>query len=241
MTALGPAGSLPRRLADALKVRLQADEWPLGQRLPTEAQLVAEYSVSRATVRQAIKDLENQHLVVVRQGSGTYRADHPGISTGMQELASISATIAAMGLTPSMLYRRRIVRTATQDEGEQFALAPGAAVVDIQRKILADGRTVAFSYDVLPRWVFPDDFEAAHLDGSVFGYLAAHGGPRPTRGLAEVHAVRSDTVGWGDDAEDQQLYVLLDQMQYDDQQRPFMHSRSFFLEGSFTFTVLRTR
>lgn len=240
MQPIGVQTSLPQQLADALRARIRATEWAAGQQLPTEAELVSQYGVSRATVRQAIKDLENQGLVVVQRGRGTFMAEHTGIHAGMQELASISATIADMGFKPAMRYRRRTIRRATAAEIEQFDLTDGAEILDIQRKILADGRTVAFSYDVLPRWALPADFQPSFLHGSVFGYLAKHGGPRPTRALAEVHAVSSDSIGWDGDTDGQQLYILLDQMQMDDHGRPFMHSRSFFLEGRFNFIVVRT-
>lgn len=240
MELIGTQTSLPRQLADALRLRIRGYEWASGEQLPTEAELVAQYGVSRATVRQAIKAIESQGLVVVRRGRGTFTADMSGIHAGMQELTSISATIADMGYQPSMRYRRRSIRRATDAEIEQFDLSQGDEVLDIQRKILADGETVAFSYDVLPRWAFPADFRATQLKGSVFTFLAEHGGPRPTRAVAEVHAVRSDTIGWDAATGGQQLYVLLDQMQFDEHGRPFMHSRSFFLEGKFQFTVVRT-
>lgn len=241
MQAIGSQTSLPQQLADVLRARIRAKEWAPAEQLPTEAELVAQYGVSRATVRQSIKDLESQGLVLVQRGRGTFMADREGIHAGMQELASISSTIAQMGHTPSMRYRRRSIRAATVGELEQFDLTVGADVLDIQRKILADGQTVAYSYDVLPRWAFPKDFRVSQLRGSVFGFLAEHGGPKPTRAVAEVHAVRSDSVGWDDDSGSHQLYVLLDQMQVDENGRPFMHSRSFFLEGKFNFTVVRTR
>ncbi len=240
MQPIGVQISLPQQLADALRARIRAKEWDAGEQLPTEAELVTRYGVSRATVRQAIKDLEGQGLVAVHRGRGTFMADRAGISAGMQELASISATIAEMGLKPSMRYRRRTIRLATEPELGQFDLPSGAEVLDIQRKILADGQTVAFSYDVLPRWAFPADFRTSQLRGSVFGFLAEHGGPRPTRAVAQVHAVRSDSIGWDDETGGHQLYILLDQLQVDEQGRPFMHSRSFFLEGKFNFTVVRT-
>ena len=223
-----------------MRERIKAEEWAPGERLPTEAELVAAYGVSRATVREAIKDLAGQGLVVVRRGLGTFMAQHHQIHAGMQELTSISATIAEMGLQPSMKYRRRVIREANAEELEEFKLEPGAQVVDIQRKILADNEVVAYSYDILPRWVFPPEFRAGDLRGSVFGYIAEHNGPRPTRAMAEVHAARSAIVGWDDDAGEDNLYILLDQLQFDDKGRPFMHSRSFFLEGKFHFTVIRT-
>jgi len=36
------------------------------------------------------------------------------------------------------------------------------------------------------------------------------------------------------------LVVLLDRLHYDKQDRPFMHSRSYFIQGLFTFTGLRS-
>lgn len=237
---IGAQTSLPQQVADALRERIRSHEWEAGDQLPTESELVAAFGVSRATVRQSIKDLEAQGLVVVRRGRGTFLTEDHGIRAGMQELSSISQTIAQMGLTPSMQYRRRIVRPATARELHSFDLSAGGEVLDIQRKILADGEVVAFSYDVLPRWVFPATFEPGELTGSVFGFLAEHDGPRPTRAVATVHAVRDSTIGWDDETGKHELYVLLDQMQFDKQSRPFMHSRSFFLEGRFNFTVIRT-
>lgn len=58
--------------------------------------------------------------------------------------------------------------------------------------------------------------------------------------VAKVYAVRDSTIGWDDETSGDDLYVLLDQLQYDEVGRPFMHSRSFFLEGRFNFTVIRT-
>ena len=237
---IGAQPSLPQQVADALRERIRQHEWEAGDQLPTESELVAAFGVSRATVRQSIKDLEAQGLVVVRRGRGTFLRDDHGITAGMQELSSISETIAQMGMTPSMEYRRRLVRPAEPDEVAEFDLDQGEEVLDIQRKIRADGEVVAYSYDILPRRVFPDGFEPQQLTGSVFGFLRRNRGPRPTRAVATVHAVRDSTIGWDAETSDHELYVLLDQLQYDDTGRPFMHSRSFFLEGRFNFTVVRT-
>jgi len=240
VSILTTTSSLPHRVAEDLRRRIRGKEWEPGEQMPTEADLVTTYGVSRATARQSIKDLESQGLVVVRRGRGTFLAEHSSIHAGMQELASISTTIAEMGFRPGMRYRRRTIRTASTQERELFQLPDSARIVDIQRKIMADQDVVAYSYDLLPMWVLPDGFRAGDLRGSVFGFLAEHQGPRPTRAVAEVHAVRSDLIGWDDDAGEDKLYVLLDQLQFDERGRPFMHSRSFFLEGKFNFTVIRT-
>lgn len=47
-------------------------EWPVGQRIPTESALMAELSVSRNTVREAVRALSHAGLLEVRQGDGTF-------------------------------------------------------------------------------------------------------------------------------------------------------------------------
>jgi len=231
---------LPEVVAGELKARIRAGEWAAGAMLPTEADLVAEYGVSRSTVRTAVKSLESQGLLSIQHGRGTFLADRSTIRTGMQELRSITSTISDTGCQPSMVYHHRRLRRARPDERERFELGSHDDVLDIQRRILADGTTVAYSYDSLPRWVLPDRFRARDLEGSVFAFLASNGGPDPVRAVSEVHAVDGPDVGWGDELGAHRLFVLLDQVHFDRANRPVMHSRSYFIEGRFTFTVIRT-
>jgi DNA-binding GntR family transcriptional regulator len=60
-----------QRLAEDLLARLRRGEFPVGGMLPTEVALAAEYSVSRHTVREALRMLEELGLVERLQGSGT--------------------------------------------------------------------------------------------------------------------------------------------------------------------------
>ena len=65
-------GARLRRIADAIREKISSGEYKVGEALPTEAQLREVFSVSRVTVRQALKLLiENDELESV-QGSGTY-------------------------------------------------------------------------------------------------------------------------------------------------------------------------
>lgn len=74
----GSANSLPttawERVASELRQRLASDEVPLSTALPSEADLVAEFGVSRNTVRRAYKQLASEGLVVIRHGAGAFPA-----------------------------------------------------------------------------------------------------------------------------------------------------------------------
>ncbi|SEF69936.1 DNA-binding transcriptional regulator, FadR family [Actinacidiphila yanglinensis] len=72
---LGPV-SRPALLADQVIDRLRAEiasgNWPVGSRIPTEPELVAQLGVARNTVREAVRALAHNGLLDIRQGSGTY-------------------------------------------------------------------------------------------------------------------------------------------------------------------------
>ncbi|MEK0433043.1 MAG: hypothetical protein RL700_1250 [Pseudomonadota bacterium] len=55
---------------------LQAGEWKPGDPIPSEFELAARYKVSQGTVRKAIDELTKEHLLVRRQGKGTFVATH---------------------------------------------------------------------------------------------------------------------------------------------------------------------
>jgi DNA-binding GntR family transcriptional regulator len=69
----GPLTAYERITAD-LRARLHAGEFSPDAPLPSEAELVAEYQVSRNTVRRAYRELVEAGAVVVRHGAGAFPA-----------------------------------------------------------------------------------------------------------------------------------------------------------------------
>ncbi len=68
MPAMPKHHTISRRLLD----EVAAGKYAPGERLPSEAQLVKKYRVSRPTVARALRDLQAQGLIERRAGSGTY-------------------------------------------------------------------------------------------------------------------------------------------------------------------------
>jgi LacI family transcriptional regulator len=59
-------------ISSHLQTEIAAGRYGEGARLPSEVQLVKQFSVSRPTVARALRDLEAQGLIERRAGSGTY-------------------------------------------------------------------------------------------------------------------------------------------------------------------------
>lgn len=72
------APSPPRRSAlvqqviENLQHKISTGEWPVGGKLPLEAELLQEYRVSRVTLRQAVQALVHVGMLETIQGSGTF-------------------------------------------------------------------------------------------------------------------------------------------------------------------------
>lgn len=60
------------QVIDQMRTAITEQEWPLGERIPTEPELVNTLGVGRNTVREAVRALSHAGLLEVRQGDGTY-------------------------------------------------------------------------------------------------------------------------------------------------------------------------
>ncbi len=73
------ADVLPMATAQKVKTMIIERGMKPGDRLPTELELAEEFGVSRSTLREAMKFLRAENVVVIRQGSGTFVSAGTGI------------------------------------------------------------------------------------------------------------------------------------------------------------------
>jgi GntR family transcriptional regulator len=201
--------------------------------------LASEFSVSRPTLRAALRELEALGLITTKHGIGTFVTERRPVKAGLERLDSISDSIRATGHEPGMAYVSRTTRHVLPEEAETMGLHSQAQVLELRRTILADGQVVAYSYDLIPWDILPEDFDPEDLQGSLFGHFRTALGIEPNYGIAEVHAVQSDHIGWEPAPPPGTLFLLLDQKHFDADNRLMMYSRTYFIEGRYNFTVFR--
>lgn len=99
----GSGKSKKEWVAGALRESIHSGRYTSGERLPTEEHLADEYDVSRNTVREAMKGLENEGLVVIRQGSGTYvRTDQPIVHLATSVSGHVDTERFSRGYAPRL-------------------------------------------------------------------------------------------------------------------------------------------
>jgi GntR family transcriptional regulator, transcriptional repressor for pyruvate dehydrogenase complex len=116
--------------ARALRESILTGALPPGVRLPTERTLAEQFGVNRATVRGALGQLETEHLVSARQGSGYTVHDFrreagPELIATLAELAEGSDDEVAR-LVGDLLHVRRSLARAVLEK-----LAEGARDADL--------------------------------------------------------------------------------------------------------------
>ncbi len=155
-----------------LTIAVQAQEliasgrWREGERLPPERELCRQFDVSRATLRQALAELERGGLITRHQGRGTF-VSRPRAQLPIVGVFSIRDAMEAHGMR--MVTRVLRVKRVAADRGlaADLACLPGDTVIFIERLRIGDGEPMVLDTAHLRADLFPGlediDFEQRSL------------------------------------------------------------------------------
>jgi GntR family transcriptional regulator, histidine utilization repressor len=115
------------RVKQHLKSGLAAGHWPPGALMPSEAELVAQFGVSRMTVNRALRELQAEGLVQRTQGVGTFAAPLHKVSSTLT-IHDLHDEIEARGHQHQAQVHVQQREAAPQALADQLGLAAGAAV-----------------------------------------------------------------------------------------------------------------
>jgi GntR family transcriptional regulator len=157
-------------IASRAEMRIRSGEWAVGARLPSERDLCQQLDVSRATLRQALAELEHRGLITRHQGRGTF-VTLPRTSTTLSGVFSIREALAARGSTvATRVVRSEVVEASRQLAGELDCL-PGDALLNVQRLKLVDGEPMVLESSWLPLALFPGLESADFASRSLYDIL----------------------------------------------------------------------
>jgi GntR family transcriptional regulator len=148
------AAPLYKEVKRVLTHSLSQGEWRPGEALPSEAKLAQRYGVSIGTLRKAIDELVAEGVVLRRQGSGTYVAQH-GASRLMFHFFHVVPRGGEKQYpdTTTLAFRRGRAEAA---EAAKLQLATGDPVLRVRNLLALGGKPVILDDLVLPQRLFPD-------------------------------------------------------------------------------------
>jgi GntR family transcriptional regulator len=159
-----------REIEQTLRTRI-ANLRP-GDPIPSDADLVAEFGVSRMTARAAVQVLADEGLISREPGRGTFVAELPHHRRA-DSLVSFTNEMRRQGRVPSSRLVLREVRPARIAEQADLGLRAAGRVVALRRIRLADGEPIALEDVALPERcaaaVMAADLEAGSLHETLIG------------------------------------------------------------------------
>ena len=115
------------RVKQHLLAGLASGRWPPGALMPSEAELVAEFGVSRMTVNRALRELQAQGLVQRSQGVGTFAAPLHKVSSTLT-IHDLHDEIEARGHQHHAVVHVQRAEPAPEALAAQLGVAAGSAV-----------------------------------------------------------------------------------------------------------------
>ena len=183
---------LYRAVKRALLDAVGAGAFAPGDSLPSEAGLAASFAVSIGTVRKAVDELSAEHIVVRRQGRGTFVATHDAgrfmfqffhveRGDGLRELPTVALVSFQRG-------------RAGDEAADALHLRPGEGVVEIENVLRLQGRPVIHDRIVLPAQLFRGLTERRLRErpGTLYQFYQAEFGITVLRAHERARAVAAD-------------------------------------------------
>ena len=185
-----------RPLYEQIKILLTqslvAGEWKPGEAIPSEIELAARFRVSQGTVRKAIDELASEHILVRRQGKGTYVASHNEPS---YQYRFLRVTPDSGEKThPHNLFFGLERGKASGDVAHALGLKPGAPTLGFKRVMSFGGQPMILDDIVFAANQFPG-LTLAELEefrGSVYSFYETVFGVRMVRAEERLRAVAAD-------------------------------------------------
>jgi GntR family transcriptional regulator len=163
---------LYHQLKASLMRDIDAGRWRPGEQLPTEDALMERFQVSKITVRQALRDLQQQGYIRREQGRGTF-VQGPPLEEGPRELKSFTAEMQGHGLTATSRVLEQGLIEAPADIASCLAIPDGDPVFRLRRLRFAEGEPMGLQTAYVPAQLAPGIERLSFSDASLYEILAA--------------------------------------------------------------------
>ena len=215
----------------------------IGTLLPPESHFVSQLGISRGTLREAMRVLEEEGVIRRKQGIGTLICDpHHLIRSTLDINESVSEMILGKGLKPGSKETRIEMVKAGKELAEKLGLKPNDSVISLTRVRTADGIPVAYTIDFLPSALVPETFPKEFKEDSLYTYMEEQQGLELTNGMLQIQPVKAPkSIAQSLDIAQGSLLMLLKQTDTNTINEPILYSEEYFVVDRFEFTVYRRR
>ena len=137
------------QLEAEIRQALREKKYLPGDRLPSEEKLCEQYQVSRITVRKAIQQLTDQHILEKHRGKGTFVTFRPKIKEELSHIRSFTDEMTALGRVPGT-QAFHITKEIPNDKTRELFGLPEEMMYCVRRVRTADDVLLVYFVSYFP-------------------------------------------------------------------------------------------
>jgi len=212
-------------------------------RIPSETELAQALGVSRTTVRDALSKLENEGVIIRKQGAGTFV--HPAglqVRSRLDEIWSYEEMLRAHGYAPSVQVLG--VKTAPLDDhaAQQLGRDAGVEALVMEKLFLEDDTPAIFTRNIVPLSLLHCQPTPDQARLPIYEFLEQCSRHRLAYYLSELIPTVADaslarTLAIAAGAP----LLALTEIGYDSDNAPILRATSWFRDDRIRFRLIRRR
>lgn len=229
------------QVARDIRGMIRSGELPVGSSIGSQAVLMKRHSVSRVTLRHAIRLLEREGLLVTHQGKGSY-VTSAGVSQELGSLLSLAEIVEAQGLTHEVRIADYKWVMPPEPVARFFGNTAESPVLRIKRQHIVSGLPIALAVIYVPAEVgvglSRPDFEKNSLYSLMETKLSIRLGQavqwiRAMKAEGQTASLLNVAPGWP--------LLVAERQTCSDDGKPIEHITFFYRSDCYQFTVTLQR
>lgn len=177
------------QVMDAIQSHIESGNMAPGDQLPGEPELCRMFDVSRTVIRQALRELEQEELIVRLKGKGTFVAEPKIRESLVEELTGFYQDMQAKGHAPVSTVLKQEIVAAPRRIAAFLQTKIGTAVIQVDRVRFLDGEPIVLVSTYLPYELCPKLLKADLTQASLYAFLQEEYGIEIARGHRTLEAV----------------------------------------------------
>ncbi len=154
------------QIEEILRDKISSGELRVDDRIPSEADLGKMFQVSRATVRQALNNLEHDGIICREPGRGSF-VRSVGKSVTELKMTCLLEDLIALGIPAKLRVQEEKIGRPPHSAAEALGLSPNDVAYSFLRVVDIDGEPFSATRVYLPTWMgerlSKKDLAAKHL------------------------------------------------------------------------------
>jgi GntR family transcriptional regulator len=230
---------LHMRLEEAMETLLK--EYNPGDRLPSEEEMTEIMGVSRSTIREVLRALEERRRIIRRHGVGTFIASNePLLESGLETLESLDAFASRMGIICEVKELNIYEELANDEVAGKLQVKVNTPLTVVTRTRVIQNINIAYMYDATLASIVTAEKLQPGFTGSILDYFKKNIDPGPWYAITNVLSEEANK----DIAQKMQVargsaLLLLEESLYRPNNQLVNYSRRYYNTKYFRYHIVR--